>query len=248
MYKGFRVLAPVIIMALIIAMVFQSKPDIYISNSNKIISVPEINLPQYSPQAVPHSTGDISVVILGSDEREDEISRSDVIMLAKYKEAENKLILVSIPRDCKVAIPRRGMCKINSAYAYGGARLQARVIEELFKLNGLNYIHFNFEGFKKIIDSLGGVRVFAEKDFKSIRGKKRTYAVKGENILYGNELLEYVRFRYDKDGDFGRIKRQQQVLKSIYKKFAKPGELEGLTKAFLVVAKNSDSNMDIFFW
>lgn len=189
---------------------------------------------------------DMLIAVLGSDEREDEKSRSDVLMLAKYKSADNKVIIVSIPRDSRVSIPGRGMSKINSAYAYGGAKLQVKILEKLFNVNNVRYIHFNFEGFTKIIDTIGGVKVTAQKDFRRDWGKMNTYAVKGENILLGDDLLEYVRFRHDEEGDFGRIKRQQEVLQSLYSKILSTGGISKLPKIVMLIAKNSDSDMNIF--
>lgn len=246
MRKVCKALPAIILIVLLIIPMFHSKPEEHISGSSKMIIVPDIKLPQYCTKDSSDNTGDITVAILGSDERKDEISRSDVIMVIKYMSEANKVIVVSVPRDCRVNIPGKGICKINSAYAYGGAKLQTMVLEELFSVDALNYIHFSFDGFEKIIDSLGGIRVYAKKDFQRNWGKKNTYAVKGENILFGEELLEYVRFRHDKDGDFGRIERQQQVLDSLYEKFAKPETLDKLPAVLLVIARNSDSNMDIF--
>ena len=190
---------------------------------------------------------DLLLAILGTDERENEKSRSDVLILLKYKSKEHKVIVVSIPRDSKISITGKGICKINAASAYGGPKLQVTVLEDLFKVNNVKYIHFNFKGFKQTVDTLGGIEINAEKDFIRDWGENDTYAKKGKNILMGADLLEYVRFRHDRDGDFGRIKRQQEVLMSFYSSITKPNNIDKLPKIALIVAKNSDSDMDIFF-
>jgi LCP family protein required for cell wall assembly len=187
------------------------------------------------------------IAILGSDERENEISRSDVIMLVSYKAKDNKVIIVSIPRDSKVSVPGRGMSKINSAYAFGSAKLQVKVLEDLFKVSNTRYIHLNFKGFAKIIDTLGGIRINAKKDFKWPWGKNETYAIKGENILKGDALLKYVRFRHDAEGDFGRIERQQEVLSALAGSILTPNKIVKLPEIALIIAKNSDSDMNIFY-
>jgi LCP family protein required for cell wall assembly len=201
----------------------------------------------YNPVDLIKSNEDFSFAILGTDERKTEKSRSDVIMLLKYIAKENRLIVVSIPRDSRVSIFGRGLAKINAASAFGGAQMQIDALEKLFKISDLSYLHVNFEGFVKIIDAIGGVEINAEKDFVRDWGKKNTYAVKGRNILLGDDLLEYVRFRHDGEGDFGRIKRQQEVLLSSISNLLKPRNIVKLPKLALLVAKNTDSNMNIFF-
>jgi LCP family protein required for cell wall assembly len=187
------------------------------------------------------------LAILGTDERNNEKSRSDVIMLLKYKSKENKLIVVSVPRDSKILIPGKGLAKINAASAYGGSKLQVSVLENLFKVKNVRYVHINFEGFKEIVNTLGGIKIDAKKDFKRDGKKEYIYAKKGENILMGDDLLAYVRFRHDSEGDFGRIKRQQEVLSSFASGFQDPNNIAKLPKTVLLIIKNTDSDMDIFF-
>jgi LCP family protein required for cell wall assembly len=189
---------------------------------------------------------DLLLAILGTDEKENEKSRSDVIIVLKYKPKENKVIVVSVPRDSKISIPSKGLSKINAAYAYGGSKLQVSILENLFKLKNVRYIHVNFEGFKKIVDALGGLKIIAKKDFRSDDENGHFYAKKGENTLMGEDLLEYVRYRHDSEGDFGRIKRQQEVLLSFYLTVL-DSNIITLPKAILLVSKNVDSDMDIFF-
>jgi polyisoprenyl-teichoic acid--peptidoglycan teichoic acid transferase len=190
---------------------------------------------------------DLLLTILGTDERKNEKSRSDVIIVLKYKPKENKVIVVSVPRDSKIPISGKGLSKINSAYAFGGSKLQVSTLENLFKIKNVRYIHVNFEGFRKIVDTLGGIKINAKKDFKRDDEKEYIYAKKGENTLMGEDLLEYVRFRDDSEGDFGRIKRQQEVLLSFALSVLDPNNINNLPKDILLVSKNFDSDMDIFF-
>lgn len=187
------------------------------------------------------------LAILGTDERNNEKSRSDVIIVLKYIPKESKVIAVSVPRDSKLSIPGKGLNKINAAYAFGGPKLQVAVLEDLFNIKGMKYVHINFEGFREIIDSLGGIEVNAQKDFKGSGEEKQLFAKKGKNILMGNDLLEYVRYRDDREGDFGRIKRQQEVLYSFYSSITKKENIPNLPQVAMSVARNIDSDMNIFF-
>ena len=154
--------------------------------------------------------------IFASDERGTEISRSDIIMILKFIPKENKVIIVSTPRDTRVMIPNMYEDKINHAFAFGGVDLLEETLEKLYDFNIDYYIHLNFKDFVYLIDSVGGIEVNAIKDYEypnyiSIR--------EGLQVLDGDSALDYVRFRYDEDGDLGRIKRQQEVLINIFKKF-----------------------------
>lgn len=194
----------------------------------------------------PASNEDFLLAILGTDERASETSRSDVIILLKYKAKENKAIIVSIPRDSKVWIPDKGEAKLNAGYAYGGAKLQVKLLEDLFKVNNIKYIHMNFSGFVEIVNTIGGLEIRSEKDFIREWGKKDIYVKKGNNVLLGDDLLEYVRFRNDREGDYGRIKRQQQVLQCFVSSIMNPKNIAKLPNTALLIAKHSDSDIDIF--
>lgn len=147
--------------------------------------------------------------IYGTDERGGEIPRSDIIMILKYNPRDNKVFIVSIPRDTRVEIPNRGLDKINHAYAFGGSDLMTRVIENFLSIEVDYYIKLSFENFAEIIDAIGGVKITAKKDFDY---PGYIDISKGTQILSGEKALEYVRFRYDAEGDYGRIQRQQEVL------------------------------------
>lgn len=164
-----------------------------------------------TPEGLPE--GDRLVGIYGTDERSTETSRSDIIIVARYLSESGKVVMVSIPRDTRVTIPGRGLDKINHAFAFGGPELLSATIEALMGLPLNHYIRMNFEDFKDIIDEMGGVTVAAAKDFSNTGGTIKIPA--GTQTLSGEEGLFYVRYRSDSQGDFGRIKRQQEVIESL---------------------------------
>ena len=71
-----------------------------------------------------------TIMIMGVDERSDDVGRSDTLMVATIDPVRNEASLLSIPRDTRVAIPRNGYDKINAAYAYGGERLTQTTVED----------------------------------------------------------------------------------------------------------------------
>ncbi|WP_186893057.1 LCP family protein [Acetobacterium malicum] len=153
--------------------------------------------------------------IYGTDERSDETGRSDIIMVVMYDPTQEKMVMASLPRDLRVNIPGYGLDKINHAYAYGGRELINQTIEELLGIKLDFSVKLDFDTFASIINDAGGVNVIAQKDF--YKNENQLVISQGEQILNGKNALFYVRFRSDSDGDYGRIARQQEVVKSLMK-------------------------------
>lgn len=153
--------------------------------------------------------------IYGTDERSDETGRSDIIMVVMYDPTQQKMVMASLPRDLRVNIPGYGLDKINHAYAYGGRELINQTIEELLGIKLDFSVKLDFDTFASIINDAGGVNVIAQKDF--YKNGNQLVISQGEQVLNGKNALFYVRFRSDSDGDYGRIARQQEVVKSLMK-------------------------------
>lgn len=152
--------------------------------------------------------------LYGTDEKTDETGRSDIIMVIKYDPSQKKFVMASIPRDSRVNVPGHGLDKINHAYAYGGRALSDQTIEELLGIKLDFSVNLDFDTFSKIIDQMGGVSVVAKKNY--YYNQDNSLAIKeGKQILNGRDALFYVRFPYDEEGDYGRIARQQEVIKSL---------------------------------
>ncbi|MBC1495674.1 LCP family protein [Listeria welshimeri] len=171
-------------------------------------------LKEYKFNGVKADGDAINVLLIGSDSRGADQGRSDSLMIAHYNTKTNTPKLVSIMRDTYVDIPGHGKNKINAAYSYGGPELVRQTIKENFGVDVEYYVVANFEGFPKIVDTLApeGIKINAEKDMsKNINVSIK----KGEQVMDGKTLLQYARFRKDAEGDFGRIRRQQQVLEAL---------------------------------
>ncbi len=152
-----------------------------------------------------------SVIFLARSK--DENGRSDSLLVAQYNQKTQQAKLISIMRDSYVDIPGYGMNKINAAYSYGGVDLLNQTLKENFKFEAPYYASITFQDFIDCVNELfpGGVKIDAEKSL-DLDG---VYINKGEQVMDGNTLLQYARFREDKEGDFERIRRQQQVIKAI---------------------------------
>ncbi len=162
-----------------------------------------------------------NIVVLGVDERpeEDDVGRSDTLFVVMFDTDKKTASLLSIPRDTRVPIQGHGWDKINHAYAFGGRELTQKTVEELLGLKINNYVMVDFNGFKGLVDAIGGVDIDVEKDmyyYDDWDGFKIDLQ-KGQQHLDGKTAIQYVRYR-DEDGDIGRIKRQQHFLLAVYDK------------------------------
>ena len=164
----------------------------------------------------------LNMVLMGSDTRGGERGRSDVLQLLHISGDRQNVFLMSIPRDSYVEIPGRGKAKINAAYSWGGAPLAVETMELLLDVPMDNTVLIDFEGFKNVIDALGGVTV-VNREASSSHGLDFP---KGEITLSGEEALWFVRERKNlSDGDFGRATRQRDVIKAVLGKLASGGVL-----------------------
>ncbi len=165
----------------------------------------------YDFNGIPDPSGSTNILLIGVDSRGEEDSRSDTIMIAQYDHDDNTPKLVSIMRDSYVDIPGHGKNKINAAYFYGGPELLRQTIKENFDIDIEYYAIVDFKGFEKMVDIIApeGVPVNVEKKMEKNIG---VTLEPGQQNLNGQELLGYARFRHDAESDFGRVRRQQEVI------------------------------------
>lgn len=166
---------------------------------------------------VTSSDGSENILLIGNDSRDGENSRSDSIMVLHMGNSLNsKPKIISFMRDTYVTIPGVGDNKINASYAYGGAELLRETLKQNFNIDCKYYFLVDFKTFEKVIDALfpDGVQIDAEKDMSAYIDVP---IKKGPQKMNGITLLQYARFRMDEEGDFGRVRRQQQVMNEVFK-------------------------------
>jgi LCP family protein required for cell wall assembly len=186
--------------------------------------------------------GQINILLLGlAGENYPGENLTDSIIVASVNPHTFQTAMLSIPRDFYVQIPdTNSWTKINALYARGHDRHRSTIegIEDLKKsltdITGLPihyYIALDFDGFKKVIDELGGVKIQVPKDIHDERYPGPNYSYETFDIkeglytLDGEIALKYARTRHDEDGDFGRAYRQQQILESARSKAFSIGTL-----------------------
>jgi LCP family protein required for cell wall assembly len=176
--------------------------------------------------------GQINVLFLGSDWRADSGYRTDVIMLISFYTKEEKISIVSFPRDLWISIPGVGEQRINTAQAYGGFPLTQKTFEYNFGTTVDYYMMTNFNGFLSIIDTLGGIEIDAAQnlyDRCDLSYSHGGYCSIGPGTapLDSELALWYVRSRYTSN-DFYRMDRAREVMIGILKKII---SLDGVTRA-----------------
>ncbi len=159
-----------------------------------------------------------NILLIGSDEREGEDpneARADSIMMLSIDSRKNTWKLVSFERGVGVSIPRVGDDWLTHTYAYGGAELLMKTLQEYFKVDVSRYVKIDFSIFETAITDIGGVVVEmsqAEADFMNgIAGEQKWRA--GPARLDGPTALVYARMRH-LDSDWERVERQRAVVQA----------------------------------
>lgn len=179
----------------------------------------------------PKPDGQVNILILGSDFRPNAGYRTDVILLLSVNTKQGTAALVSFPRDLYVEIPGWTTQRINTAQAHGGFSMTQATFEQNFGVHPDHYVMTNFQGFKGIIDTLGGVDVTISKglsDTCDLPQAVRGYCSVGAGVTHmnGATALWYVRARHT-TSDFDRTRREQEVIQAV---FAKLLTLNGLSR------------------
>ncbi|HEX5542278.1 MAG TPA: LCP family protein [Micromonospora sp.] len=197
--------------------------------------------------------GALNMLLVGTDSRDPDAPmdrggkwRADTVMLLHIPSSHDRAYVVSIPRDLHVPIPENAgaACdtgqrrKINAAFAFGGLPLAVRTVECFTDVRIDHVMAIDFAGFKEVTDALGGVELYVERDITSIHKPYRKFK-KGRNQMNGAEALDWIRQRKQfPDGDFARMRHQQEFLRAVLDKAASTGTLTNPAKlnAFLTSA------------
>jgi len=192
----------------------------------------------------------VNLLILGLDKEE---TRADVIALLNYGPEQGKINILSIARDTRVYV-RGKATKINALIAIGGEKLVAKAVEKLTGLSVDYYLVLNFEGFRKVIDTLGGVEIYVpiNMDYDDPDQDLHIHLRKGLQLLDGKKAEQFVRYRKGNrrgqgytDGDIGRIKAQQEFMKALIDQKVKLRYLSKADDIYFILKKYMRTNIEI---
>jgi LCP family protein required for cell wall assembly len=188
--------------------------------------------------------GALNILMVGSDSRDPDVpieeekdARADTTILMHIPADHKEAYLVSIPRDLWVPVPESASAgcggnrdKINAAFSRGKLPLAVRTVECFTDVRVDHVMAIDFAGFKDVTDALGGVDMNIERTITSIHKPYRKF-YKGKQHLNGTQALDYIRQRKQfPDGDFARMRHQQQFLRALMDKAASTGTLTNPAK------------------
>ena len=158
------------------------------------------------------------LLLLGVDEREGSSNfegRTDTIIIFHIGKWGEKDTLISIPRDTRVYLEGHGWNKINAAYVYGGEKMIKQEISELTGIKINKYMLINFDGFKRIIDILGGVDIVVDEPLHDpLSGADFNL---GTYHMDGQQALSFARCRATAKADLDRADRQKYLINEVIK-------------------------------
>lgn len=201
----------------------------------------------------------ISILLLGVDTTDggvrdmevDYRGNSDTMIVVTVNPKTNKTTMVSVPRDTMAQIWKgvgnntKKIQKINSAYNIGNEESAVVTTEKLLNVPIDYYVKVDFNSLKKIVNSVGGVDVDVPFSFSyGDTDEKESHFKKGEMHLNGKQALDYSRMRYeDPEGDYGRQKRQRQVISAIIKSAASANTFTHYQKVLNSISNSMTTNL-----
>jgi LCP family protein required for cell wall assembly len=173
----------------------------------------------------PIGTGRRRILVMGSDEVG---ANTDVMFTVHIKEGVTNI--TQVPRDTFVESSQLGVVKANSLYAIGGVDTVRQEIARLIDAPVDRYLKVNLDAVARIADAIGGVEVDVPKRMYYVDNAQGLYIdlYPGRQVLKGEELEGFLRFRHDELGDLGRMERQRLVLGEVFRKLAHPATLARL--------------------
>jgi LCP family protein required for cell wall assembly len=194
-------------------------------------------------EAAPPLSGRVTVLLMGVDNRPGQtVSRTDSIMLLTLDPETGSAGMLSFARDMLVPVPAlNDTVKINTIHVYGevrnypggGPAMLKDTIAELIGYPIDYYVRVNFDGFREIIDLIGGVDIQVARDIRDDKFPDENYGYDplfipaGLQHMDGALALKYARVRHI-DTDYERARRQQQVIVAVKDKVTQPGQLAAL--------------------
>ena len=205
------------------------------------------------------ATEPLTILLMGVDtgnvERTDKwVGNSDSMILVTVNPKPKKVVMMSLERDIltKIQQPDGSVmeAKLNAAYATGGAELAISTIQKMMNIHIDRYVMVNMHGLQEMVDAVGGITVNNTLGFPiSIQDQEPFNTISigvGEQKLNGEEALVYSRMRYqDPEGDYGRQKRQREVIQKVVEKILSVNSVSHYQEILKALSDNMQTNIEI---
>lgn len=180
---------------------------------------------------------------------------SDTMILVTVNPKTNKTTMTSLERDILVDLAdgdeEENQAKLNAAYASGGTKKALQVVGDLLDIDIDYYMQVNMQGLVDLVDAVDGIEVTNNFDFPiSIEANEPDYTATvepGKHHINGDQALVYARMRYDDpEGDYGRQKRQREVIKKVTAKLLNmSSSISNYQKILKAVSSNMKTDIDL---
>ena len=250
-----RILVVVAAVTALLLVVAGVAAAVYVSGVNKSLAdkVLKVDPKAVAQLTLPKSNADpFYILVMGADTRpkDQSVARSDTMMLARVDPKQKRIALISIPRDTRVQIPGGSVSKINSALEVGGPSLAIKTVKQLTGLPIAHFIVIDFNGFKDVVDAIGGIWVNVPtriNDLEAAAWVRRAAVIPaGYQKLDGKHALTFVRTRHGYvSGDYQRMLNQQQFVKALAKQTLQIQNVLRVTQIVQAGVKNVTTDMTV---
>lgn len=173
-------------------------------------------------------------------------ARSDTIVVVRVDRWGSALSMLSVPRDSRVYVEAAGQyTKINDAFALGGPRAARATVEDFLGIKIDHHILVKVDAAAKLVDTLGGVPLTVEKEmhYDDNWANFHVHLKPGPQRLNGKQVVGYCRFRHDEEGDFGRMRRQQQFLTALVRELKRPSNIQRIPQFAELARENLETDL-----
>ena len=194
----------------------------------------------------------------GSNHRKEKwVGNSDSMMLVTVNPKTKQTTVTSLERDILIALSgpedndMTGVeAKLNAAYASGGAEMAIATVQDMMDIKIDRYVMINMEGLVQLVEAVGGITVTNDFDFPikiSDWEPEFTAVVEpGTHKINGEQALVYARMRYDDpEGDYGRQKRQREVIQKVMAKILALDSVSRYRKILSAISNNMQTDIEI---
>ncbi len=188
----------------------------------------------------PAGMGNRRIVVMGTDNVS---TNTDVMFTVQLKDGRTEL--TQIPRDTFIESDQYGVMKANALYSSGDVTMVKQELTKLIAAPVDRYLLVNLQAVQRLADALGGVEVDVPKRMYYVDNSQGLYIdlYPGRQLLKGQELEGFLRFRHDELGDIGRMERQKLVLAEVFRKLANPAMVARIPE--LLKIAGSDIRTDL---
>lgn len=207
-------------------------------------------------------TEPFSILLMGVDTGKGSRSEtwsgnSDTMILVTVNPKTKRTTMTSLERDILVTlsgpetISQTGMeAKLNAAYMAGGAQMALMTVQDLLDIKIDKYMQINMQGLVDLVEAVGGITVTNDFDFpiqiETMEPEYTATVAPGTHKINGDQALVYARMRYDDpEGDYGRQRRQREVISKVLKKVLAMDSVSNYRKVLKAISGNMRTNIEI---